>query len=456
MDLARPLTAKLWRIMRLTAILIFIACMHAAARGHAQRISISLKDVSLKTVFIELNKQTGYNFLYSDEILAGAKKVTVDVKDATIEEVLKISLKDQPLEFSISNNTIIIKKKAADLQSAAATPVKSDTLPPIDITGRITNEHGEPMAGASVIIKRTGKGDIANADGNFKLKNVNSDDVITISFAGYKTESIKVGRISNFTIVMEVATNDLDKVVVQAYGTTTQRLATGNIGTVTAAEIERQPVMNPILALQGKIPGVIITQTNGYASSTVKIEIRGRSVIDGRTPVEPLYIIDGVPLTVLNLSSANYASGSTGFLQNGITNGPAGGQSPFFSLNSNDIESITVLKDADATAIYGSRGANGVIIINTKKGKAGKAQLNMNVYQGISNAGGKYRLLNTQQYLQMRREAFKNDQTTYGLIPGVTIPDDNNAYDLLNWDTTKYTDWQKQLWGERGEPLMPT
>jgi TonB-linked SusC/RagA family outer membrane protein len=198
--------------------------------------------------------------------------------------------------------------------------------------------------------------------------------------------------------------------------------------------------MNVMQAIQGRVPNVVVTQTSGYASAPMRIEIRGRSTIDHKFTADPLYIIDGVPLTVLELTTGNYASGSLGYIQNGF-NGPAKGLSPFFSFNPNDIESIEVLKDADATAIYGSRGANGVLLITTKKGKVGKTNVEMNVYKGISKATRRWEMLNTQQYLQMRREAFTNDNQPMNL---------GNAYDLLVWDTTRSTDWQDYLWGRTG------
>jgi TonB-dependent SusC/RagA subfamily outer membrane receptor len=168
---------------------------------------------------------------------------------------------------------------------------------------------------------------------------------------------------------------------VQAYGTTTQRLTTSDIGTVTAEEIERQPVINPLLALQGQVAGLDVNETSGYASAPVKVELRGRATIDGSFTSDPLYVIDGVPLTVNEvLGISSYSTGSYGFDQTGLS--PAAGQSPFFNINPADIESIEVLKDADATGIYGSRGANGVILVTTKKGKAGETKLDLHAQEG--------------------------------------------------------------------------
>ena len=421
------------RVMKLTSILITITFLHAAAAGIAQTVTLDMTNVPIQQVFKEVSRQTGISIVYRETFLKDVQPVTISVKDASVKEVLDLCLKNQPVTYSVENNTIIVTEKNVSA---------SNLSPPAgEFHGRVTNGNGEPLSGANVTIKRTHSGVITNAKGEFTLLGLKEGDIIVVSFVGYKSESVPVKGRTNAEIILELARNELDKVVVQAYGTTTQRLATGNIATVTAAEIEKQPVINPLEALQGRVAGLVVTQTNGYASAPFKVEIRGRNVI-GNVPSDPLYIIDGVPLTVLEASNtSSYNTGSVGFTQTGYLSSPARGQSPFFSINPADIESMTVLKDADATAIYGSRGANGVIIISTKKGTVGKTVFDMNVYTGISAVTRHYDLMNTQQYLDMRREAFKND--------GIT-PDPGSAYDLLIWDTTRYTDWQKYLYGNLG------
>jgi TonB-linked SusC/RagA family outer membrane protein len=450
----RWFSTKTMLVMKLTSFLILAACLQLSAKGLSQTVTFSGKNVPLEKVFDAVKQQTGYLFFYKVEMMADAKPVTVKAEGVELETFLTALLKDQPLTYSVVNKAIVISRRPSVGTSSDRQPRSpgtddqylsgTDTSLPRSITvrGVVYNESGQPLSGANVTIKETGKGTITNARGEFELPTAPANGTLVISFIGYASQQVKISSETNkISIYLKIANNQLDKVVVQGYGTTTQRLTTGNIATVTAAEIERQPVMNPLAALEGQVPGVVVTQNNGYASSPFKVEIRGRSVIDGSQPSEPLYIIDGVPLTVLNLSGSNYASGSSGFVQNTGLLGPAGGQSPFFSINPQDIENITVLKDADATAIYGSRGANGVIIINTKSGKAGKSKLDINVYQGISEVTGRYKLLNTQQYLMMRREAFHND--------GIAM-NAGNAYDLLTWDTTRYTDWQKIYWGGIG------
>lgn len=332
----------------------------------------------------------------------------------------------------IDGKTIVVKEKGRDMESSAG----RDT---ITVRGIVYNDAGQPLAGANVILKETNRGVTTNARGEFTYPGISINETLIISYIGYASQEIKAKIISDLKIYLNITKNELDKVVIQAYGTTSKRLMTGNIGTVTSAEISRQPVMNPIEALQGEVPGVVITNNSGYASGAIKVEIRGRSSINSSFPSDPLYIIDGVPLTIVDLTgTSNYAQGSQGVIQSGVPS-PAIGQSPFFSLNPSDIESISVLKDADATAIYGSRGANGVILITTKKGKAGKTHCDISVTSGMSEVPKYYKMLNTSQYLKMRREALNND--------GLPI-NANTAPDLAVWDTTRYTNWQRVLWGK--------
>lgn len=429
--------------MQLSAILLLALGLQVSAATYSQTVSFTGKDVPLKTVFASVKKQTGYGVFFEngEAMLSSSANVTLDLKNVPLEVFLRVCLKDQPLDYVLEGKTIFIKKKepVVTLSPAGDAPPAG---PIIQIKGRVTNDKGEPLVNANITVKRTGRGTITDANGNFYLHDVTSDDVVSVSFIGYKTQLVPLKDRISLTVVMSATTNDLDKVVVQAYGTTSQRLATGNIGVVRAEDIEKQPVMNVLQAVQGQVAGVVVTSTSGYASGTVKVEIRGRNTINSNFPSDPLYIIDGVPLTIIDLQDRDsYQSGSQGVIQSGIYS-PANGQSPFFNFNPSDIESIEILKDADATAIYGSRGANGVILITTKKGKSGKTHFDFSVYTGVSHVARYYPLLNTKQYVAMRKEALSND--------GLPI-DINNAADLVAWDTTRYTDWEKYLWGGLGK-----
>jgi TonB-linked SusC/RagA family outer membrane protein len=272
------------------------------------------------------------------------------------------------------------------------------------------------------------------------LRAVDPGATIIISYTGYKSQEVRAnsGAVSgsnNPSIVIHLvaSTNELDQVQIIGYGTTTLRKRTGDISIITSEDIAKQPASDIFQALQSKVPGLFVTPNSGFFSGNYSVRIRGNNSIplNGITPVsDPLYIVDGVPLTI-----GSGDQNSRGVNQNNIT-GPAQGQNPLLYINPSDIESISVLKDADATAIYGSRGANGVILITTKKARPGKTQVNISVFTGYSQQSKKLDLMSTSQYLAMRREAFKND----GITPTVS-----NAYDLLVWDTTKNQNWQKQL-----------
>lgn len=438
---------KLLMIMKLVIALITVACLQVSAKGSAQTVTLSAEKMALPDIFKAIEKQTGFLIAYHSSVTEEAPLISVRFQGTPLKEALDICARIYPFEYKFMDRNIIITRitneRKIDSSVFYSKPKKR-------IKGKVSTVQGESLGGANVTVKRTGNGTITNAKGEFTLE-VQNEDILIMSFVGYQTKEVKVGEAINLFIITDIATDPLDKVVVQAYGTTSQRLSTGSIAKVTAEEISKQPVINPLQALQGRVAGLIVSQTSGYASSPFKVEIRGRNAIDMNFTSDPLYVIDGVPLTVLNVGgNSNYNEGSSGFIQNGFP-GPAGGQSPFFNINPKEIESIEVLKDADATAIYGSRASNGVIIITTKKGIAGKTKFDFSIYQGVSKVTRFWNMLSTKQYLEVRREAFKNDYNTYGEIPGFTVPDEGNAYDLLLWDTTVNLDWQKILWNEPGK-----
>lgn len=421
-------------MIRLTTVILIATFMQVSASSFGQRITLNAKNVPLEKVLKDIRTQSGYDFLFSETLINSSKPISISVKNASIEEVLEKCFDDQPIVYKVENKTVLLKaKKPSILDKVTA------LFAGIDIYGVVVDVQNNPLAGATVSVKDGKRSTTTGGGGQFSLKGVPEDAILQISFMGYVTKEVKAS--SNLLgIKLELSTSKLDEVQVMAYGKTSRRLSTGNIATVTAKELEQQPVQNPLLALQGRVAGMIVTPTNGYASSPVKIEIRGRKAINGDFVSEPLYIIDGVPMNNLEVGPfTNYDTGPRGVVQNGLL--ITGGQSPLYNLNSRDIESIEVLKDGDATAIYGSRAANGVILITTKKGKPGETKLNANLEQGFSAITQHYDMLNTQQYLDMRKEAFKNDNI---------VPNEVNAPDLVNFDPNKYTDWQKKLWGNIG------
>ncbi|MDR6570771.1 SusC/RagA family TonB-linked outer membrane protein [Chitinophaga ginsengisegetis] len=412
----------------------------------SQTITFSGKQVPLQQAFTEIKKQANYAVIFNPELINVNVAISVNAKKQPLEVFMKSILAKQPLSYTIVGTTIVVFPRVDNMPDSV-----KFTLEPVvhDISGLVYDEKtGAPVIGASVIVNGSAKGTQTDEKGSFVLRKLKDNEQLTITCIGFEKVNVTVpiGQ-SLLYVTMKTATSVLDQAVVQAYGITSKRLATGNISRVTAEEIERQPVMNPLLALQGRVPGLLVTQTSGYAASPVKVEIRGRNSLNPDMLSDPLYVIDGVPLTVLDVSgSVRYEGGaSPGYIQGGLS--VTGGQSPLFSMNPRDIASIEVLKDADATAIYGSRAANGVILITTKKGKPGKTTFNMEVNQGIIDVPKRYQMLNTPQYLQMRREAFRND----GIIPTLTT-----APDLVLWDSTRYTDWQKVLLGTGKQSAVVT
>ncbi|WP_166437240.1 SusC/RagA family TonB-linked outer membrane protein [Niastella caeni] len=426
--------------MKLTSILMLGACMQVAARVHSQTVTYSGKNVPLEKIFTVVEKQTGYVFFYDEAILKDAQPVSIRAENYSLTLFLSCVLNGQPLKYSLQNKTIIISRKEVIAPPVSDTAVRPAAQPMLD--GIVMDMNGMPLAGASVSIKETGKNTITNGRGAFSIPMPAAKSKVVVSYVGYTTREVVLDEgQQQMLIQLSVAVNVLDEEVVEAYGRTSKRLAVGNIVKVSGEDIQKQPVMNPLLALNGRVPGVLVTPTSGYLSAPVKVEIRGRNTIDPNLVSDPLYVIDGMPLSILDITTnagikSTYENGSTGFVQAGILSNTKG-QSPLFNINPADIESISVLKDAAATAIYGSRGANGVILITTKRAKPGRTQLNVNVQQSVSMAPRRWDLLRTPEYLQMRKEALKNDGNPLSIA---FMPE-------LAWDSTRYTDWQKELLG---------
>ncbi len=268
----------------------------------------------------------------------------------------------------------------------------------------------------SVITDEKGKYTIDAAEG----------DVLVFSYIGYKDVAVTVAVDSVVNVTMTEDATTLKEVTINAgYYTVKDKERTGSIAKITSKDLDNQPVTNVLAAMQGRMAGVSITQTSGVPGSGFDIKIRGQNSLraEGNSP---LYLIDGVPY-----SSESIGNSRTTSIMPTVAN-------PLNSINPTDIESIEVLKDADATAIYGSRGANGVVLITTKKGKQGKTRFTANVSQGAAKVTKFMKLLNTEQYLAMRNEGFAND----GVSPGFSDYDVNGT-----WDQNRYTDWQKELLG---------
>lgn len=427
---------KFLRVMKITFIIMLFSLMQVSAATFGQNVTLKKEKVSLENAFREIRKQTGFDVLLSEGVDRSVI-VRADFENLDLAKVLDRLLAGLPVEFSIDQKTIVVKEKNKSYLDRIIERWNS-----IDVRGRVVDEEGNALAGANIAVKGTKTITITNGDGTFSLKSVDENAILVITYQGYVGKEINAKDFltGETTVRMKVDNLSLQEVVVsKGYYNTTQRLNTGNVTRISGDDIRKQPVTDPMLALQGRVPGLAIATSSGLPGANSKIQLRGQnSIANGNTP---LYIVDGIPYSSSTLTSNAIGGGAVGFptsTSQANSGNPIGGLSPFNNLNPTDIESIEVLKDADATAIYGSRGANGVILITTRKGKSGKTVLNLDLTSGIGEVARMLPLLNTDQYLSMRKEAFAND----GKLTSATDLDLNGV-----WNQNSYTDWQKLMIG---------
>jgi TonB-linked SusC/RagA family outer membrane protein len=367
----RALTKTLL-IMKFTAILLLTACLQVSAGGFAQTISLSVKNTPLVSIFAELEKQSGYSFIYSRVQLEKARNIDLDVKNVGLEEALQLIFKNQPLTYTISKKYIVIKEK----ENPFPNEVSNSSPPPTTIKGRITDEDGTPLSGISVTVKGTGQGTQTNANGEYTLSDVNENAVLVFSSIGYFSQEVDVKNKTTINIRLKPGVKELgEQVVVVGYGTRKRQFLTGSVSTVDSSVIKSRPIANTLTALQGEIPGVTIQRSSGQpGQEQFSLNVRGYSTAsttnEGNTP---LVLIDGV-------------AGSLDLL------------------NPDDIESISVLKDASAS-IYGARAANGVMIVTTKRGRKGTPRISYSGNAAVSKMSGMMKSPNNYQFALMENEA---------------------------------------------------
>ncbi|MGZ3756764.1 MAG: TonB-dependent receptor [Mucilaginibacter sp.] len=371
------LPSKILLVMKLSVAIIIISCLQVSAKGYAQMINLSEKNAPLAKVFSIIHQQSGYNFFYNDKLIKDVK-VSVELANADIEHALNAVLQNQQLSFSIINKTIVLKKK-----EKTTTQTKVADAPPAVIKGKVLDENGKTLIGASVKIKGTTVGVITNVDGAFSI-NAPDNATLVVSYIGYETQEIHLSGQLNIDIKLVPAQTNLNQVVVVGYGTQKKSDLTGSVATVDLKRTENSPNTNLGETLQGSIPGLNVTP-NGVPGSGGTISIRGQRSISANNAA--LIVMDGV---VLNQSLAD--------------------------INPADIADVSILKDVSSTAIYGSRGANGVILITSKQGKTEKPTINYSMQYGKSDYARVLPLLDRNGYLQ------KVLDYQYDLISNGTAP----------------------------------
>lgn len=370
-QLQRYPIAKTMLIMKLIAFIMLVTCLQVSATGNSQTISLTEKNASLQKVFESIEKQSNYVFFFDADQLAKAKKVNLWFSKANIDEVLKACFKDQPLEYAIVGNTIVIKGKKTEEKIE-----KTEAPAPLTITGQVKNDQGEPLSGASVIVKNKNTGTSTDAAGKFSVE-AQAGDVLVISYVGFEAKEVIVGSRTNIDVTLNPDQKSSEEFVVVAYGKVKKGDLTGAVSQVKGADLNSFPTTNVLQAMSGRAPGVRVMQNSGLPGASVSIRIRGANSILGGN--EPLYIIDGFP------SSPTY-------LQNA------------------DIESMEILKDASSTAMYGSRGGNGVVMITTRAGRKNQpTRVNVDMGYSVQSVTKKIQLLNPFQYASLYNEQAKND-----------------------------------------------
>ncbi|WP_164674737.1 SusC/RagA family TonB-linked outer membrane protein [Flagellimonas maritima] len=365
--------------------------------------------MTIKQALKVINLQTSYNFVYQDDLLE--KAPVLDLEKGVIKTSILLERFLLPINMTysfIDSKTIAVVKKSKNQSADFENRDNRDILIQQIITGKVLDTQGRPLPGASIIEKGTTNGTQSDFDGNFSINVTNRSSVLLVSYIGFTPKEIPVGNESELTITLQESTALLDEIVVIGYGSVKKSDLTGSVSSISEEELSVQKTTSVDQLIQGRAAGVQVTQVSAAPGGAMSIRIRGGNSIVGGN--EPLYVIDGFP--VYNTANRN------------LTN-------PLSAIDPNNIQSIEILKDASATAIYGSRGANGVVIITTKSGKKGKGKIQINSFTGVQKVRRELDLMNSQQFAVLANERAVND--------GADLP-----FPDLSAVTTD-TDWQDEI-----------
>ena len=373
--------SKLIMRVKITTILLITLFLQIAQASKAQRITFSKKNASLQQLFKEIRKQSGYDFFYNLEDIKKAKRVDISVNNETLEEVLKRCFEGQPFTYMFKDKTVIIKDNVADI-----IPAKSTSVQKLELKGKVTDEKGGPLPGVNIKLKGSNTGTITDGDGNYALTLPDGTGTLVFSFIGFAQQEIPVNNRTSINVVLKEESSALSEIVVVGYGTQKKVNLTGAVSNVTGTELTTRQAPNTTSLLQGRMPGVQVTQNSGQpGAESATIQIRGQGTFSGAGN-DPLILIDGVEGNLNNV-------------------------------NPNQIESISVLKDAASAAIYGSRAANGVVLVTTKAGKAGRLNVDYSYNYGSQRATSIYdRITNSVEFMELLNKAIAHTGTSANQI----------------------------------------
>jgi TonB-linked SusC/RagA family outer membrane protein len=404
------------KVMKITIILWFVTILHVSAFSYAQKVNLNVKNAQLNRVLDEISRQSDYSFIYDAKLLKAARPVNLTVNDEPFRQVLEKCFENQPLTFVINENTVIIQKRvsaAAGLQSV-----------PVSITGLITDEKGQPLPGVTVSLKGTALGAATDVNGKYSLRLPDDSGILQFKLLGYATQEMPVKGKTEISLQMKEVSSALDELIIVGYGTRKKSDVTGSVSSVSEKQLREIPAGNIGSALQGSAPGLSVLKGSGnsHPGAVPVIRIRGERSLGASN--DPLIILDGVPF-------------------GGSLN----------DVNPDDITSAQVLKDASATAIYGSRGSNGVVLISTRRGKNGKPVISYSGYAGFNKVLGQYDVMDANQFLTFRKWARINGSAS-GTYTGLDDPKLLTGSTSIFTDPTELalyqsglnTDWQKLLY----------
>ncbi|WP_319592408.1 TonB-dependent receptor [uncultured Draconibacterium sp.] len=369
--------------MKLTLFLFLVSVTSVlASKSYSQTkiLNLSRSNATVKEVLKNLEDQSEFYFLYSEDIVDVNRKVNVTIENKKIDQALNMIFEGTDVNFSIRDRIVV-------LTTPEVLNGQLDLLQQYNtVKGTVTDESGMPLPGATVIVKGTTEGTITDSEGKYLIE-AEQGTVLQFSFVGMRTQEVEVGNQNSINISLQTDAIGLDEVVAIGYGTRKKSDLTGAVVQIDEKSIKEGSTMTPEMALQGRMAGVFVSSQGTNPNARPTIRIRGVSTLGHN---DPLFVIDGVPITEFGAENQN----------------------PFTMINPNDIETMTVLKDASATAIYGVRASNGVILIQTKRGRKGELRINLSASYGIQNIKERYDMLETQEYVKYMREALANNTVT--------------------------------------------
>jgi iron complex outermembrane receptor protein len=372
--------------MKLLVVFVFAAFSTYAATSYSQEVmfNFNLRSVTVKQVFDQIENNSEFILIYNEKAVDLNRTVSVRARNESVQDILDQVFRKTGNTYNIYDRQIVIK---APEQSSSMPKVRTSGQQQKTISGTVVDEDGMALPGVTVVIPGTTTGTVTDINGKFSLDIPTDAKSLSFSFIGYSTQVVPVGQLTTFNITLKPETTQLGEVVAVGYGVQRKSDMTGATDRLTSENMNKSVATSPVEMMQGRVSGVNITQDSGEPGTGMTVRVRGsNSIRSGQTP---LYVVDGVPLDNNNITPAG-----------GSASGYGGGANlnPISFLNPDDIESIDILKDASSTAIYGARGANGVIIITTKKGKQGKGTITYDGYMGVSQIRKKLDLLSASEF----------------------------------------------------------